>query len=349
MRILIKLTAFSVLLFSLFMLYDKYQMMQPSPKPSLTRIDPLPHAMQLVEEERLAEASEYLGFFMQYAYVQNDPKARQLYEAIEFRRNTMEYQGKKIAEGVLKGKSDETIGKVSAGVSDLFLWGDLRDLSIEGYHYLKGEEVDKVLVALSTIGVVATGMTMMSGGSSAGVKGGVSALKLVQKSGKMPPWMQKYILRSAKEVKKTRSLKSVNALFSDIYEASKAAGFETMMRLLSRSPNLKAFRSSLGFAKTFGKESGAVLKVLGDDAPIYYRMLKDKSSRQTFLLATTYGKPGIRQLAKMGEKGFLKHLKPIAKTSRLTKVLSKHATELLHRVPAGVYVVMAAVSLLFLV
>ncbi|HHD83749.1 MAG TPA: hypothetical protein ENK93_02625 [Campylobacteraceae bacterium] len=341
--------AFAVLLFSLTMLYDRYELLQPASETGLKHVDPLPRTMALVEAGKLAEASEYLGFFMQFGYVKNDPKAKELYEAVEFKRHTMAYRSKKVAEGVIEGRSDETIGKVSAGVSDLFLWGDIRDLSIEGYHYLKGEEVDKVLVALSTIGVAVTGLTVISGGSSAGVKGGVSALKLVRKSGKMPLWMQKYLIRSAKEIKKSHDLKPVKVLFEDIYDVTKASGFNTMTELLARSKSLKAFRASLGFAKTFGKESGAVLKVLGDDAPLYYRMLKNSTSRRTFLVATSYGKPGIKRLAKMGEKGFLKSLKPVVKTSRLTKLFSKHVVDFLERVPVGVYILMAAVSLLFLV
>ena len=349
MRLLLKSIALSVLLFSLFMIYDNYTLMHKSRHEVLTRIDPIPETLDMIEKERYADAAEYLGFFMQHDYVRDNPKAVELYEALQTKRNSMGYRSEKVLEGVLKGRSDETIGKVSAGVSDLFLWGDLRDLSIEGYHYIRGDAVDKVLVGLSTIGVVVTGMTMFSGGSTAGVKGGVSALKLVRKSGKMPPWMQKYIIRSAKQVKKTGDVKSVRVLFEDIYHVTRASGFNTMMRLLERSPNLKAFRSSIGFAKTFGKESGAVLKVLGDDAPLYYRLLKDKSSKKSFLLATTYGKPGIKRLAKLGEKGFLRSLKPTLKSSRLAKIFSKNIVDMLHRVPVGIYIVTAAVSLIFLV
>lgn len=341
--------ALAVLLFSLAMLYDRYELLQPPKQTSLKRIDPIPETMRLVEQERLAEASEYLGYFMQFAYVKENPKAKALYEAIEFKRHTMAYRSKKVAEGVLKGRSDETIGKVSAGVSDLFLWGDIRDLSIEGYHYLKGEHVDKVLVGLSTIGVVATGMTVMSGGSTIEVKGGVSALKLVRKSGKMPPWMERYIVRLAKEIKKSGDLTSVKMLFGDIYEVTKASGFGTMTELLAHAPNLKAFRSSLGFAKTFGKESGALLKVLGEDAPVYYRLLKERTSKHAFKVASTYGKPGIKALAKAGEKHFLKSLKPAVKSSRLTKVFSKNVVSFLESVPVGIYIVLVAVSLLFLV
>ncbi len=349
MRVFIKIIAFFILLFSSFMIYEHYELNQKGQIDVLKRVDPLPEAMNLIEEQKYAEAAEYLEFFLKYDYVKNDPKVKELYEALEFKRNSMGYQSQKALEGVLKGRSDETIGVVSAGVSDFFLFGDLRDLTIEGYHYLKGENVDEVIVGLSTIGVVATGVTMFSAGSSTPLKGGISAVKFIKKSGKMPLWMEKFIVRSAKQVKNSGDIKPIKGFFEDIYVAIKNSGFNTTVKLLNRSPNMKAFHNSLGFAKTFGKESGVLLKVLGDDAPIYYRLLKDKTTKKTFLKASTYGKAGVARLAKMGEKSFLKSLKPIVKTSRLTKIFSKNVTKMLHKIPVGIYIILAMFSLVFLV
>ena len=349
MRLLLKIIAFFVLLFSLFMIYENYALHQEQRFEALQRIDPLPETLRLIDEDKYAEASEYLGFFMKYDYVKENPKAQELYEALEQKRNSMAYQSEKAVEGVLKGKSDETIGQVSAGISDFFLFGDLRDLSIEGYHYLNGEKVDKVLVALSTIGVVVTGATMFSAGSTAGVKGGVSALKLIRKSRKMPPWMEKFIVRSAKQVKNNHNIKPIKAFLEDIYTVTKNSGFNTTMKLLNKSPNMKAFRNSIGFAKTFGKESGVLFRILGDDAPVYYRLLKEKSSKKTFLKAATYGEPGIKRLAKMGEKGFLKSIKPVVKTSRLAKIFNKNVVRALYKIPVAVYIFMAMVSMVLLV
>jgi len=348
MRLLLKLIAFFVLLFSLFMIHEHYQLHQKQKLDVLQHIDPLPETLRLIDEDKYAEASEYLGFFMKYDYVRENPKAQELYEALEQKRNSMAYQSEKAVEGVLKGKSDETIGQISAGISDFFLFGDLRDLSIEGYHYLKGEHVDKVLVGLSTIGVVVTGATMLSAGSTAGVKGGVSALKLIRKSRKMPLWLEKFIVRSAKEVKVSKNIKSVRTFLEDVYVVTKNSGFNTTMKLLNKAPNMKAFRNSIGFAKTFGKESGALVKILGDDAPIYYRLLKDKTSKKAFLKAATYGEPGIKRLAKMGEKGFLKSIKPVVKTSRLAKVFNKNIVRALYKIPVAVYIFTAMVSLVLL-
>ncbi len=69
------------------------------------------------------------------------------------KRGSLEYRGEKILEGIFEGKSDEDIGKISAIVSDFFIIGDIRDLVIEGSNYINDRDVDKIIVALSTLGV----------------------------------------------------------------------------------------------------------------------------------------------------------------------------------------------------
>ena len=349
MKVLIKTIAFLVLIFSLFMLYDKYELKQKTKFEALERIDPMPKTLSYIEQEKYADAYEYLGFFMDYDYVRNNPKAWEIYSGLQDKRDSYEYQGKKALDGILYGKSDETIGQVSAGISDFFLFGDLRDLTIEGWHKLTGKEVDSVLVGLSTIGVVATGATVMSGGSTAPVKGGVSLLKFAKKAGKMPKWLEKFVLKSAKQVKKTKSIKPIKGFFEDIYNTTKASNLNTTLKLMNNAANLKAFKNSLGFAKAFGKRSGALAKILGKDSVIYYRVLKDRTSKKAFLNASTYGQKGVKRLAKMGEKGFLKSLKRPVKISRLAKIFNKHGINMLHNISSSLYIIAIMVSLIFLV
>ncbi len=331
------------------MVYDHYEMKQKVHFEALKRINPVPQTVKYIEQKKYAEASEYLEFFLKYDYVKNNPTAQKLFDELEKERASYEYKSTKALEGVLYGKSDETIGQVSAGISDFFLFGDLRDLTIEGYHHLKGEEVDNVLVGLSTIGVVATGATMMTAGTSAPVKGGVSLLKFVRKSGKMPKWLEKFIITSAKNVKKTRDIKPIKTFFEEIYTTTKATGVNTSLKLINSAPNMKAYKNSLGFAKAFGKESGALMKVLGKDSVIYYRLLKDKTSKKMFLNASTYGKPGIKRLTKVGEKGFLKSLKAPVRVSRLTKIFSKNGVDFFKNISVNIYILTALFSLLFFI
>ncbi len=63
---------------------------------------------------------------------------------------------------VFEGKSDEDIGKISAIVCRFLIIGDIRDLVIEGSNYINDRDVDKIIVALSTLGVLSTASTIYS-------------------------------------------------------------------------------------------------------------------------------------------------------------------------------------------
>ena len=77
---------------------------------ALSRVQPLPQARALVDEERYAEAADYLRFFMQYDYVRENPEAVTLFESTNAKRTGWLYQASKLVEGVLEGTSDETVG-----------------------------------------------------------------------------------------------------------------------------------------------------------------------------------------------------------------------------------------------
>jgi len=143
---------------------------------TLVRIDPIPHTKALIAEKKYVDASEYLNYFIDFNYMKDNSEAKVLQKEIAKERNSLSYLSEKVAEGFRTGTSDELLGQASAIGSDFLLIGDLRDLALEGSHYYKHEEVDEVLVALSTVGLVASASTLFTLGSSAVAKSGVSVL-----------------------------------------------------------------------------------------------------------------------------------------------------------------------------
>ncbi len=59
-------------------------------------------------------------------------------------------------QGALTGTGDSVEALAGAVVADLFVFGDVRDLVIQGGRRLRGEETDEVIVALSAAGIVLT-------------------------------------------------------------------------------------------------------------------------------------------------------------------------------------------------
>ncbi len=343
-RIFGKLIALLVFIAAILILYDRGNSNSFNNLEVLRRIDPIPRTQQLVNDKKYSEANEYLSFFMQFPYVYENQKAVDLIEEIDRYRTDWEYKAKNIADGIIYGKSDEVEGQISAGLSDLFVIGDVRDLGMEGYNYFNDNEVDKVVVALSSIGLVATGATIFSAGSTAPIKGAISFLKLAKKSGRMPAWFGAQLINISKKISHPKDLIKVKSLFTDIYNMINIAGLKNGLLLLSRSTNPKSFKRSLVFAKAFGKYSGTLLRVVGKDVIIYYTAMKRYITKDSFLYAATYGKRGVKRIGKIGEVRFWKSLNPVVKASRLSQVVGRDFAKFINKIPSFFFLVVALVT-----
>lgn len=283
---------------------------------ALSRIDPLPETRALIEEERFAEAADYLGFFMEYDYVRENPEAQAMLRDISDKREAWLYQAGKLVEGFFTGKSDETLGQAAGVVSDFLVIGDLRDLTIQGINWSSGEEVDPVVTALASLGVLASGAqlagaggTVATGGAAAptvvgatAAKSGIVLLKAARKLGKMPPWLAKSLMRAVKTVKETKSFATLTETFNDV---RKLAGTRGGFHLLSVTTDAASLRRMVTFADVFG-ENAATLYRIGGTAVVDAAQRVGELGKDSIKLAATYGQGGLRLLNRMGATTFTK-------------------------------------------
>lgn len=270
---------------------------------NLVRINPVPQAQQFVQQEKYAEANNYLSYFMDYDYVKEDPEATQLYKHIQDTRDNWMYKLKKVNSGFWVGESDETEGEVAAVVSDFLVIGDIRDLGKEGKNYIQGKEVDNVTMALAAVGLVATGATLVTAGTAVAAKPSISFLKMANKAGKMPNWLGKWLIESAEIAKKTKKLDHISSVFSDIQELNKTAGARTTLELLAKSESLDDFHELAKFGNKFGTKTSTLLKVAGDDAITISKRMENVP-KEAILEAGTFGRDGIKSLEKYGAEKF---------------------------------------------
>lgn len=221
---------------------------------TLVQIDPIPHTERLIKENKLVDAYEYLSYFMEFDYVKENPKSKKLLESIEAKRSSYSYRADKFLEGLIKGGSDEDIGKASAIASDFLVIGDVRDLAIQGQHYYNNEEVDNVMVALSSIGLLATASTVYSLGAAAPVKTSISILKYGKRADKIPSWLNKTLLQEAKIAKETKSLNQVQTLLQPVNKLYEKVGLQQTLDLLKSTKNFKELESVVSFTSRFGKK-----------------------------------------------------------------------------------------------
>ncbi len=338
MRYLFKLfTPLFILLFvtlSLMLLHERKEF----DIRGLTQIDPIPKTKQLISEQKYSDAYEYLSYFMQFDYVKTNPKAQELLKKIKTKRDSYEYQKDKVIEGILEGKSDENIGKLSAIASDFLVIGDIRDLFIQGNNYINDKEVDKVIVALSSLGLIATASTIYSLGATAPAKDGISILKYAKRVNKIPNWLNKAIVKEAKISKQTKSIKNIEKILEPIYTLYKKIGLKDTLTLLKETKNLKDLKGMVKFSKRFGKNSSGLIKTVGVKPIKYINNIPPNIKTKTILYASTYGDKGLVALKTMGEAKFLKRVKILSRVSKTTYKgnFDTLFTKLLNTIPTSI-------------
>ena len=284
---------------------------------ALSQIDPLPETRAMVAAKHYAAAADYLGFFMDYEYVNRNPDAQVLEQNISNKREKWQYQAKKLAGGLFVGTSDENIGQVAGVITDFLVIGDLRDLAKQGVNLAKGEETDKVLIALASIGVIATGAQIASGLGTAATEGvaaptfigttatkmSIIVLKAARKLDKLPHWLSDIIIKSAKTTQETKSLSGLVYILGDVNTLSKTRGG---LNLLSKTKDAASLKRMANFTETFGSNSATLYSIGGD---LIFNTVQQvgKSEKNTIKLAATYGKGGLRTLENFGAIKFVKY------------------------------------------
>ncbi len=325
---------------------------------ALVHVNPVPETKALVGEQRYAEAATYLDFFMAYAYVQDNPEAQALHADIQAKRNDRSYQAEKLYDGLIKGTSDEVIGQTAGVLTDFFVIGDIRDLVYQGTKALNGEEVDEVLVALATVGVVASTAQAVSSvatvstvgaaaptvAASTAVKGGSVILKVARKLGKLPAWLTKAIIAGADTVKKTKKLDSVTELFGDVFSLAKIKGGVT---LLDKTTDAASLRKMARAADLYGDQTPTLYR-MGGDTFLTMAQKTAELGADTIKLAATFGQNGLKLLDNIGALKFVKY------TARGSKMIYKGdiinlLARLLSLIPEFIlYLLMAAATVVWL-
>jgi len=106
-------------------------------------------------------------------------------------------------DGIWTGRGEDAYGIGCAVASDLVVFGDVRDLTRQGVAWLRGEETDEVLVALSSAGVALTLAPHLGAGTA--------LLKAARRAGALGERFAKGVVRLARE----RAWGALGALLGD--------------------------------------------------------------------------------------------------------------------------------------
>jgi len=162
------------------------------------------------------------------------------------------------ARGFVTGKPEDVASAAGMLTGDLFVFGDIRDVVREGWHGLRGEAVDPLVLGLAGTGIAVTAGLYVSAGLAAPARAGVSVAKAARRGG----YLGAPLTRLLKVEKREGLVQFVSDLGKVQSRTSMRGALDTLK--IAEHPKEMAKLAALAAAK--GGKTRAIVKLLGRGA-----------------------------------------------------------------------------------
>lgn len=149
-----------------------------------------------------------------------------------------------VGQGALTGSGDSVEALTGAVTADLFVFGDVRDLVIQGARHLRGEQTDEVIVALSAAGVVLT--------AAPAVDFGAALLKFARKVGALSEAFARQVAKLAGDAARRRELGPLREVAEDAASLGRSARPAGAIAILAHVDDPAQLRAAARFARQPG-------------------------------------------------------------------------------------------------
>jgi hypothetical protein len=165
--------------------------------PFVEALEPYPYCVEAeraLAEDRIADALE----------LAEAGDCASVAAAARVRWDALSAQVERCWQGVWSGRGEDAAGIGCAVASDLLVFGDVRDLTIQAFHWGQGEATDPVLIGLSTAGIALTFVPHVGAGNA--------LLKGARRAGTLSTGLA----RSVSALVRQRAWPALAGLFSDV-------------------------------------------------------------------------------------------------------------------------------------
>ncbi len=201
---------------------------------------------------------------------------------------------KRFATGLVTGEADDVASLSGTVAGDLFVFGDIRDVIREGKRLAMGENADRLVLGLASVGLVVTAATYVSVGGATPVRAGLSMVKDARKVGRLGAGLTEWAGRSARGVVDAPMLQKAVAdaslthpgqtitamkaafkaekagglvrLAKDVGRVGEKAGTKGALDVLRIADGPKDVARAARLAETKGSQTRAIVKILGRGA-----------------------------------------------------------------------------------
>ena len=189
-------------------------------------------------------------------------------------------------EGALTGTGNTPEALAGAVVADLFVFGDIRDLVVQGSKGLRGQEVDEVIVGLSAVGIALTAAPAFDLGTA--------LLKFARRAGAMTEAFARQVASLARQAMGSRSVLPLTEVAEDAAKLGKRAEPAATIAILKNIDDAAALKAA---ARVSDKQGGAFALWVGERPAI--ELAQAGADGEAWLLRSARkGKAGIEYAAR---------------------------------------------------
>lgn len=208
--------------------------------------------------------------------------------------NSTATTARRFAKGFFTGEIDDVASLSGTVAGDLFVFGDIRDLVIQGKRLAMGEDADRLILGLASLGLAVTAATYVSAGGAVPVRAGLSMVKDARKVGRLGAGLTEWAGRSARGVvdapllqqavatasiaRPGQTITAVKAAFKaekagalvrfakDVGRVGEKAGTKGALDILRIADGPADLARAAKLAEKKGSQTRAIIKVLGRGA-----------------------------------------------------------------------------------
>jgi ATP-dependent protease HslVU (ClpYQ) peptidase subunit len=238
-------------------------------------------------------ASSFVSLAREKTIPVADELSRRVADAVA-EENSSAHFAKRFATGLVTGTADDVASLSGTVAGDLFVFGDIRDVVREGKHLAMGEDTDRLVLGLATVGLAVTAATYVSVGGAVPARAGLTIIKDARKVGRLGEGLAEWAGRSARDVVDTpvlrqavasgsvlrpgQTVRAIKAAFraekagglvrlgKDVGRVAERAGARGALDTLKIAEEPKDVARAARLAAAKGGQTRAIIKILGRGA-----------------------------------------------------------------------------------
>jgi hypothetical protein len=185
-----------------------------------------------------------------------DPNLLDIVRAARNDQSSVTGTARRFIHGFWTGETTDNAALAGTAVSDMFVFGDVRDSVRETAHYLTGQPYDPWILGMSAVGIGVTAATYSSAGAGLPGRAGLSLAKVARRGGRLNPALATRIVKVAENG-------AVVELVETAGRIEKRAGLQATLDALTVAEGPEDLARIERLAAAKGNKTRAILKLFG--------------------------------------------------------------------------------------